>query len=383
MKYLTQDVLSARTLLCLSVFFTLIVKSSQLTISDCGVNYRRPDYNDISVFCGTNYVRLSIFICPVMYAGLNESMLFLNNMNDPNCKGTLDTSVTPPVVRFTFPLNSSSACGSVFTTITSLGSGIYSDFSKVQTVNISGIVRSVDPSTSIVTYNTDLTYYYSCSYPLQYLLNNTDVSVSASSIAVRDNNGSFISTLKIGLFRDANYTNPLAMPSQGIELKTNIYVQVQATNLTSQYFVLLDRCYASTSPLPSNSSFFNLFVSCSIDKMTTVVENGQSQSAKFYFPAFRFREQQNMTLSTYYLHCITRLCEPASCSQFWSCSSNNGRRKRDLSSSTPVLDGVTSFITLTSPAITTKAESSKSLLCQQKKVINILKMTTGDSGLIL
>uniref|UniRef100_A0AAY4D5M0 ZP domain-containing protein n=1 Tax=Denticeps clupeoides TaxID=299321 RepID=A0AAY4D5M0_9TELE len=285
-------------------------------------------YNDISVFCGTNYVRLSIFICPVMYAGLNESMLFLNNMNDPNCKGTLDTSVTPPVVRFTFPLNSSSACGSVFTTITSLGSGIYSDFSKVQTVNISGIVRSVDPSTSIVTYNTDLTYYYSCSYPLQYLLNNTDVSVSASSIAVRDNNGSFISTLKIGLFRDANYTNPLAMPSQGIELKTNIYVQVQATNLTSQYFVLLDRCYASTSPLPSNSSFFNLFVSCSIDKMTTVVENGQSQSAKFYFPAFRFREQQNMTLSTYYLHCITRLCEPASCSQFWvlylllSCKSN-------------------------------------------------------------
>lgn len=52
-----------------------------------------------------------------------------------------------------------------------------------------------------------------------------------------------------------------------------------------------------------------------------MLENGESQKARFYFPAFRFIEQQNQTISTYYLHCIIRLCEPSTCSTFkvgWS-----------------------------------------------------------------
>ena len=55
---------------------------------------------------------------------------------------------------------------------------------------------------------------------------------------------------------------------------------------------------------------------CSIDQLTTMLENGDSQKARFHFPAFRFIEQQNETLSTYYLHCITRLCERSTCSTF-------------------------------------------------------------------
>lgn len=47
-----------------------------------------------------------------------------------------------------------------------------------------------------------------------------------------------------------------------------------------------------------------------------MLENGDSQKARFHFPAFRFIEQQNETLSTYYLHCITRLCERSTCSTF-------------------------------------------------------------------
>src|SRR4029434_2682052 len=50
--------------------------------------------------------------------------------------------------------------------------------------------------------------------------------------------------------------------------------------------------------------------------MTTMTENGDSQKARFSFPAFRFIEQQNQSISTYYLHCITRLCEMSTCSQF-------------------------------------------------------------------
>lgn len=60
----------------------------------------------------------------------------------------------------------------------------------------------------------------------------------------------------------------------------------------------------------------NLCSRCSRDQLTTMLENGDSQRARFSFPAFRFIEQQNQTISTYYLHCITRLCERATCTQF-------------------------------------------------------------------
>lgn len=70
---------------------------------------------DISVECGTSSISLAILVCPVVYTGYNESLLNLNDIfNKPECKGTLDESVSPPVVRFTFPLNMTSACGSKF-----------------------------------------------------------------------------------------------------------------------------------------------------------------------------------------------------------------------------------------------------------------------------
>ncbi|XP_076131056.1 zona pellucida-like domain-containing protein 1 [Alosa pseudoharengus] len=344
--------------LFLCLFFLMISSSSsQLTESGCGANYRRPEYTDISVDCGTTYISLSILACPVAYTGYNESLLILNYIDDnSSCQGTLDKSVTPPVVRFTFPINSTTACGSIFRTTSTAGTGVFSDFSNIQTVNISGVVRSHDVTTGMVTYNAELKYFYSCAYPLEYFINNTQIDVSSSSIAVKDNNGSFISTLNLELFSDVNYTNRLVITNAGIELRTNIYVQVMATNLTSQYNVLLDRCYASISPQPTTSTFFNLFVSvCSKDPMTTMVENGESQHARFSFPAFRFIEQQNQTISTYYLHCITRLCEQSTCSQFKSCSGSR-KRKRDTLSQATLQEGVTDYTTISSPAIKTKAD---------------------------
>ncbi|XP_062313629.1 zona pellucida-like domain-containing protein 1 [Osmerus eperlanus] len=338
----------------LFVMALMVARSSQLLMSQCGSNFRLPAYTDISVECGTASIGLAILICPAMYTGYNESLLILNNMfSDPGCKGTLDENVTPPVVRYRFPLNSTNACGSIFRTSSAPGTGIFSDFSNIQTVNISGVVRSMDPTTGTVTYNAELKYYYSCAYPLEYLINNTQIDVSASSIAVKDTNGSFISTLKMELFSDANYTKPMLIPTLGIELRTKVFVQVRATNLTAQYLVLLDRCYASISAYPTNSSFFNLFVPCSKDPMTTMIENGESNLARFSFQAFRFVEQQNQTVSTYFLHCITRLCDKNSCSLFKQCN----KRKRRSSEALIPTDGVTDYHTLTSPEIVTKAES--------------------------
>lgn len=333
----------------------MIARSSQLTLSDCGAEARRPLISDIAVECGTSSIGLAIQLCPVIYTGYNETLLILNHMLGPECRATLDESVNPPVARFNFPLNMTHACGSTFRTTSAAGTGIFSDFSNIQTVNISGVVRSIDPTTGTITYNAELKYYYSCAYPLEYLVNNTQIDVSASSIAIKDNNGSFISTLSLELFDDANYISPLVIPDLGIELRTKVFVEVKATNLTGQYNVLLDRCYASISPLPSNSSFFNLFVPCSKDRFTTMIENGDSQSARFHFPAFRFIEQQNETVSTYYLHCITRLCEISTCSTFKQCSK---RRKRSTLDTTPL--GLSQTYTISSPKIVTKTEDNDS-----------------------
>lgn len=57
-------------------------------------------------------------------------------------------------------------------------------------------------------------------------------------------------------------------------------------------------------------------IRCNRDQMTSIIENGLSQTARFSFPAFRFTEQQNQTVSSYYLHCITRLCESSVCATY-------------------------------------------------------------------
>uniref|UniRef100_A0A4W6FJH6 Si:ch211-229d2.5 n=1 Tax=Lates calcarifer TaxID=8187 RepID=A0A4W6FJH6_LATCA len=278
------------------------------------------EYTDIAVVCGTSAINLAIQICPAIYTGYNESLLILNRIRDNvDCQGTLDTSVVPPVVRFSFPIREGNACGSNFLTTSAPGTGIFSDFSNIQSVNVSGVVRSFDPTIGTITYNAELKYYYSCAYPLEYLINNTQVDVSSSSIALKDNNGSFISTLSMSLFQVLPYTflTLLYIPSFPPRTNVNFSDSVLGTSFfLHRYFVLLDRCYASVSPQPTNSTFFNLFVSCSIDQLTTMLENGDSQKARFYFPAFRFIEQQNETISTYYLHCITRLCERSTCSAF-------------------------------------------------------------------
>lgn len=56
---------------------------------------------------------------------------------------------------------------------------------------------------------------------------------------------------------------------------------------------------------------------CRHDGQTVVYLNGVSQEARFSFEAFQFVEHQNKTIfstfSTFYLHCVTRLCENSTC----------------------------------------------------------------------
>ncbi|GAA6225720.1 zona pellucida-like domain-containing protein 1 [Lates japonicus] len=315
---------------------------------------RPPENSDITVTCGTEHMDLSIYICPVYQALYNESLMVLNNQfNSPVCFGTADWNAEPPVLKFKIPINESAitACSNNFKIINEVGSGDFSDFSNIQFVNISGTITSVDPAAGMITYRPQILYKFSCRYPMQYLLNNTELGVSGVNLAIRDNNGSFISTLSMQLYQDAQYKDMLNIPQTGLNLKTKIYVAVKASNLTDRFNVLLDRCYATTSPYPFLNTYYDLFVGCTRDAQTKVELNGAAQNAHFSFEAFRFVEHKNLTVSTFYLHCVTRLCEVSTCSTLMPNCDSSSRRKRET-------QNVSANTTVTSPAIFVSKQTS-------------------------
>uniref|UniRef100_A0A3Q3MXT6 Zona pellucida-like domain-containing protein 1 n=1 Tax=Mastacembelus armatus TaxID=205130 RepID=A0A3Q3MXT6_9TELE len=328
---------------------------TSIAISFIFLFFSLPANSDISVVCGTEYMDLSIFLCPVYQALYNESLLVLNNqLTRPQCFGTADWSVTPPVVKFRIPINetSISSCSNNFQVFyTIVGSGAFADFSNVQFVNISGAVNTIDPSVGMITYRPQVLYKFSCRYPMHYLINNTQMAVSGVNIAIKDNNGSFISTLSMQLYQDALYQQTLNVPQTGLNLKTKIYVLVKATNLTEKFNILLDRCYATTTPQPLVKSYYDLFVGCTRDPQTKVEINGVSRMAQFSFEAFRFVEHKNLSVSTFYIHCVTRLCEVSTCGSLLPTCGSQRRAKREVS------DALANT-TVTSPLIIVGKQSS-------------------------
>ncbi|XP_041657939.1 zona pellucida-like domain-containing protein 1 [Cheilinus undulatus] len=320
--------------------------------------FRSPANSDIEVSCGSQTVDLQILLCPVYFNGYNESLLSLNSEHSKHqCKGVADWTADPPVVKFNFSITEEgiSACSSKLTVTQEVGTGQFADFSNVQYINISGMVCSKDPSTGAITYHQEVMYQFSCRYPLQYLVNNTQMSVSSVNLAVKDTNGSFISTLSMGMYSDENYSRSLQIPPGGLQLKTRIYVEVKASNLTNRFNVLLDRCYATASPFPLNTTFYDLFVGCNRDGQTMIGVNGEQQEARFSFEAFRFIQSLEETLSTYYVHCATRLCVSSFCpSLVQNCTSTTSRRRRSARNDQGTT--VSDMATITSGPITTRVD---------------------------
>ncbi|XP_076131059.1 zona pellucida-like domain-containing protein 1 [Alosa pseudoharengus] len=338
----------------------LVLHGEAQNICSSKATFREPENSDISVVCGTKRMELQILLCPMYYGGYNESLMALNaKYNNPSCYGTPDLNADPPVLKFNFSITEQavSQCSNRLTITQERGSGVFSDYSNIQFVNISGIVNSLDPGAGTITYRKEMMYLFSCRYPLQYLVNNTELSVSGVSLVIKDNNGSFISTLSMRLFRDAEYSSQLQVPDGGLSLKTRIFVEVKATNLTERFNVLLDRCYATTSPYPINSTYYDLFVGCTRDGQTVIRQNGDTQKARFSFEAFRFVEHKNKTVSTFYLHCETRLCEKTYCSSLQQNCSSNSRRKREVMSAQGT--SVSDTATVTSGPIITKLNTDE------------------------
>ncbi|XP_038128028.1 zona pellucida-like domain-containing protein 1 [Cyprinodon tularosa] len=296
---------------------------------DAHLHSRFPAERDISVYCGVQTITLKVNFCPVLFSGYTDSDLALNGRHgDAHCRGFINNNTFPTVVIFSISLATLESCGNALVVSTAQGPNAYGNLSLVQIGNISGYIDTPDPPT-IISYLPGLLYKYSCNYPLEYLVNNTQLASSAAAISVKESNGTFVSTLNLLLYNDSSYIQQLSIPGAGLTLKTRVFAAVKATNLDRRWNVLMDYCYTTPSGNPNDELRYDLFFSCDKDPQTTVFENGKSQMGRFAFEVFRFVKHKNQKMSTVFLHCVTKLCRADDCPMLMPiCGS---RKKRDVS----------------------------------------------------
>ncbi|TWW77240.1 zona pellucida-like domain-containing protein 1 [Takifugu flavidus] len=317
--------------LCLPLLVILLQPAQ--CVYNCSSEYDRiPDNSDLTVDCGTTVITLEVNLCSAKWAGFNASNLALNsNHNISDCLGSVDISVDPPVIRYQLPVNHSqdNSCRQSLQIVDEAPdpAGPFSSFLTIQSVIITGYIDTPRSDQGIISYSTDLHYHFSCRYPLEYLINNTQIVASSVSVATSDSNGTFIDTLKMAVFNDTNYSYQLVVPSSGLELRSRVYVEVKAVNLTGNFYILLDHCFATpTAYNMSQTEQHNFFTGCSVEQRTSVTSNGLSTVARFDFEAFRFVQHRDQPKSSIYVHCILRLCEPNKCQELLSACGNRRRR---------------------------------------------------------
>ncbi|XP_042341961.1 zona pellucida-like domain-containing protein 1 [Plectropomus leopardus] len=344
--------------LCLPLLVVLLQPA--LCLYNCSSEYERtPDNSDMTVDCGASMITLEINLCTAQWAGFNTTDLALNgNHNTTECQGSVITSVDPPIIRYKLPVNHSSdnPCRQSLQIVdeTPDSTGPFSNFLTIQSVIITGFIDTPRSDQGVISYVTDLYYHFSCRYPLEYLINNTQIVASSVSVATSDNNGTFIDTLKMSVYNTSDYFYPLVVPSSGLDLRTKIYVEVKAINLTGNFYVLLDHCFGTPTPYnASHTEKHNFFTGCNVDQRTTVTSNGIDKSARFNFEAFRFVQHRDQTKSSIYLHCILRLCEPTKCQELLAACNNQKRRKRSV---TPFGEESSESATITVGPLYTAAE---------------------------
>uniref|UniRef100_A0A8C3A364 Si:dkey-103g5.3 n=1 Tax=Cyclopterus lumpus TaxID=8103 RepID=A0A8C3A364_CYCLU len=274
--------------LCLSLLVVLLQPA--LCLYNCSSEYERiPDNSDLTVVCGASTITVEINLCTAQWAGFNTTDLALNgNHNTTECHGSIDTSVNPPIILYQLPVNHSqdNPCRQSL----QVRRCPFSSFSSIQSVIITGFIDTPRSDQGLISYSTDLYYHFSCRYPLEYLINNTQIVAAVSS-------GLFYSDFLF--LQDSDYGHPLVLPSTGLELLISMWMFI-----VKKILILKHR----------------VFLFCSIDQRTSVTSNGLSKVAWFNFEAFRFVRDRNQAMSSIYLHCILRLCEPSTCQEILSVS---------------------------------------------------------------
>ncbi|KAJ0021996.1 hypothetical protein NQD34_009486, partial [Periophthalmus magnuspinnatus] len=317
------------------VCFILVLMSNAASVSaqfsgyNCDANFhsRFPGEGDIDVYCGVQTITLKINFCPVLFSGYTDADLALNgHHNDGHCRGFINNNTLPTTLLFSISLSTLEACGNNLVVSTAYGVNAYGNMSLVQIGHVSGFIDTPDPPT-IISYLPGLMYKFSCSYPLEYLVNNSQLASSSATVAVKDSNGTFVSTLNMILYNDTSYSHTLSIPMSGLALKTRVFAAVKATNLDRRWNVFMDYCYTTPSGNPNDELRYDLFFGCYKDPQTTVFENGKSQVGRFSFEVFRFVKHRHQRMSTVFLHCVTKLCRADDCITLIPICGK--RRKRD------------------------------------------------------
>ncbi|XP_076832238.1 zona pellucida-like domain-containing protein 1 [Brachyhypopomus gauderio] len=307
---------------------------------DPAFHSRFPGDRDISVYCGVQTITLKINFCPVLYSGYADGDLALNGRHaDGHCRGFINNNTFPTALLFSVSLSTLEACGNTLVVSAGQGSSAYGNTSLVQIGSISGYIDTPDPPT-IISYLPGLLYKFSCSYPLEYLVNNSQLASSSVAISVKDNNGTFVSTLSLILYNDSLFSQQLSVPMAGLALKTRVYAAIRATNLDRRWNVVMDYCYTTPSGNPSDEIRYDLFFGCHKDPQTTVFENGRSQSGRFAFEVFRFVKHKNQKMSTVFLHCVTKLCQLDDCVMLMPICGKRRRREENDASAPSAGDAV-------------------------------------------
>ncbi|XP_030633739.1 zona pellucida-like domain-containing protein 1 [Chanos chanos] len=326
---------------------------------NCDPNYhsRFPGERDISVYCGVQTITLKINFCPVLYSGYTDADLALNGRHgDAHCRGFINNNTFPTAVLFSISLSTLEACGNSLVVSTAQGLNAYGNISLVQIGNISGYIDTPDPP-SIISYLPGLLYKFSCSYPLEYLVNNSQLASSSAAISVKDNNGTFVSTLSLILYNDSTFSQQLSIPMAGLALKTRVFAAVKATNLDRRWNILMDYCYTTPSGNPKDEIRYDLFFGCYKDPQTTVFENGKSQTGRFAFEVFRFVKHKNQKMSTVFLHCVTKLCRVDDCAILMPICGR--RRRRDTSEDSSVASPSSGNAVITAGPIITRSDETQ------------------------
>ncbi|XP_016391058.1 zona pellucida-like domain-containing protein 1 [Sinocyclocheilus rhinocerous] len=342
----------------LVLFCGIHLAFTQFNGFNCDPSYhsRFPGERDISVYCGIQTITLKINLCPVLYSGYTDADLALNSRHgDAQCQGFINNNTFPTAVLFSISLSTLEACGNTLEVSTSQGFNAYGNISMVQMGNISGYIDTPDPPT-VISYLPGLVYKFSCSYPLEYLLNNSQLASSSAAISVKDNNGTFLSTLSLVLYNDSTFSQLISIPMSGLSLKTRVFAAVKATNLDRRWNVLMDHCYATPSGNPNDGIRYDLFHGCSCDPQTTVFENGKSQMGRFAFEVFRFVKHKNQKMSTVFLHCITKLCRVGDCAILMPICGK--RRRRDTVDEHVVSGSSSGDAVITAGPIITRSDES-------------------------
>ncbi|KAM9853090.1 zona pellucida-like domain-containing protein 1 [Aulostomus maculatus] len=335
--------------------------STQFNGYNCDTTYhsRFPGERDISVYCGVQTITLKINFCPVLFSGYTVADLALNGHHgDAQCRGFINNNTFPTAVLFSIGLSTLEACGNSLVVSTAYGSNAYGNMSLVQIGNVSGFIDTPDPPT-IISYLPGLLYKFSCSYPLEYLVNNSQLASSSAAVLVKDGNGTFVSTLSMLLYNDSMYNQPLSIPMAGLALKTRVFAAVKATNLDKRWNILMDYCYTTPSGNPNDELRYDLFFGCHKDPQTTVLENGKSQMGRFSFEVFRFVKHRHQKMSTVFLHCVTKLCRADDCILLMPICGRRRRRDEGVSLGYPPAASGNAIITA-GPIITRSDETPAS-----------------------